>query len=436
MTSAINGRIIYRQDLRTNLDSNIRPNSFVFELDRNFILYSPSGTDYYEFPNGAFLSANLPYLSLGSSIYTNISGISGDVQGQINYLSAYVHTISGGSSGTSGSSGSVSGAYLPLSGGNLTGDVFGSSVSLSGNISANSFVKLFGISSQFLKADGSVDSSIYSTTASLNSISGTIQSQLNGLSGNFVKYYPVSSTGNISGLSAQAQSQINFLSAYETSTRNSLENYLSLSGGTLSGALFGTIISARNISGNFYGIYSGITSAQIPDLPYLSTSGGVVSGTSIQFYPYVGNMIVGTDSIGSLIETNLSISGVSSLTNKFNSYLPLSGGSLTGPVSVVSISANKFYETGDSRNSTSSVYLSSNSNNRQTFTTSSNIYLPIASTYLGEYTILNNNSNLCVYDYTSSATIYAGSVLTSSVMIDKSKTITKIISNGVNWYIG
>jgi len=55
-------------------------------------------------------------------------------------------------------SGEVSGDYLPLSGGTITGSV-----------TANSFVTLNGLSSQFVKGDGSLDSNIYLTSEDLNS---------------------------------------------------------------------------------------------------------------------------------------------------------------------------------------------------------------------------------------------------------------------------
>lgn len=49
MTSAINGRIVFKQGPRNYLEANIRRNSLVFDTDNNTILYSPSGTSYYEF---------------------------------------------------------------------------------------------------------------------------------------------------------------------------------------------------------------------------------------------------------------------------------------------------------------------------------------------------------------------------------------------------
>jgi hypothetical protein len=52
-------------------------------------------------------------------------------------------------------------AYLPLTGGTLTGALSGTSATFSSTVTGNSFVKSGGSSSQFLKADGSIDSTSY-----------------------------------------------------------------------------------------------------------------------------------------------------------------------------------------------------------------------------------------------------------------------------------
>lgn len=52
MTSALNGIINFKQGPRNYLDSTIRSQSLAFDTDDNILLYSPSGTNYYEFyPN-------------------------------------------------------------------------------------------------------------------------------------------------------------------------------------------------------------------------------------------------------------------------------------------------------------------------------------------------------------------------------------------------
>lgn len=47
-----NSRIVFKQDTREYLDSIIRSNSLVFDLTNNRLLYSPSGTNYFEFYPG------------------------------------------------------------------------------------------------------------------------------------------------------------------------------------------------------------------------------------------------------------------------------------------------------------------------------------------------------------------------------------------------
>lgn len=78
----------------------------------------------------------------------------------------------------------VSGDYLPLTGGTV-----------SGTITANSFIKSEGTSSQFLKADGSVDSTTYAASSALASYlplaGGTLTGTLNQALGTSQYHYNV-----------------------------------------------------------------------------------------------------------------------------------------------------------------------------------------------------------------------------------------------------
>jgi len=77
--------------------------------------------------------------------------------------------------------------YLPLAGGTLTGALGGTSATFSGDVTANSFVKSGGTSSQFLKADGSVDIRSFVTTGALdNYLPLTGGSLTNSLSSGYV----------------------------------------------------------------------------------------------------------------------------------------------------------------------------------------------------------------------------------------------------------
>jgi len=69
---------------------------------------------------------------------------------------------------------SLNSIYLPLSGGTLTGLLRGTTISASGNISATSFVKSGGTSTQFLKANGSVDSNSYALNSAVSGTAGQV----------------------------------------------------------------------------------------------------------------------------------------------------------------------------------------------------------------------------------------------------------------------
>lgn len=74
MTSAINGKIYFKQGNRSYLESTMRNNSLSFDLDSKTILYSPSGTTYYEF---------FPGQSSGTSVSSTYSFASSSTSGFI-----------------------------------------------------------------------------------------------------------------------------------------------------------------------------------------------------------------------------------------------------------------------------------------------------------------------------------------------------------------
>ena len=76
MTSAINGRIIYKQADRSWLIANIRSNSLAFDLTNNILLYSPSGTDYYEFYPGQTSGGSVSALQWNNILNKPIASIS------------------------------------------------------------------------------------------------------------------------------------------------------------------------------------------------------------------------------------------------------------------------------------------------------------------------------------------------------------------------
>jgi hypothetical protein len=90
-----------------------------------------------------------------------------------------------------------SGAYLPLSGGTLTGSLSGTSATFSSTVTANSLIKTGGTSAQILAADGSVITAGTNITIS----GGTISTSGSGITGsgttNYIpKFTGASSIGN------------------------------------------------------------------------------------------------------------------------------------------------------------------------------------------------------------------------------------------------
>jgi hypothetical protein len=69
-TSAISGKIIFYQNSRVYLDANKRSNSLVFDTTNNTLLYSPSGTTYYEFFPGQQSATS----GVSAVTWTNVSG--------------------------------------------------------------------------------------------------------------------------------------------------------------------------------------------------------------------------------------------------------------------------------------------------------------------------------------------------------------------------
>jgi len=137
------------------------------------------------------------------------------------------------------------------------------------SVTATSLIKSGGTSAQFLKADGSVDSSSYITLSSLSFTAG---------SGNY---------DNTTGIITipTNNNQITNGSGYITSS--SLSSYLPLAGGTLTGALIGTSITGTSL------VKSGGTSAQI-----LAADGSVITaGTNITI---TGGTIAASGSGGSM----------------------------------------------------------------------------------------------------------------------------------------
>ena len=81
----------------------------------------------------------------------------------------------------------VDSTKLPLAGGTLTGALSGTSASFSSSVTASSLIKSGGTSSQFLKADGSVDTSSYYLASNPNGYI-TSSSSITGNANNITQY--------------------------------------------------------------------------------------------------------------------------------------------------------------------------------------------------------------------------------------------------------
>lgn len=92
MTSAINGIINFKQGTRNYLDATIRSQSLAFDLENNKLLYSPSGTNYYEFSSDVRTERYISVLDFGA-IGDGINDDSNSFVSAINYASTNNCTI-------------------------------------------------------------------------------------------------------------------------------------------------------------------------------------------------------------------------------------------------------------------------------------------------------------------------------------------------------
>jgi hypothetical protein len=179
----------------------------------------------------------------------------------------------------------------------LYGGLSGTSISLSSTLTASSIIKSGGTSSQFLKADGSVDTSTYALDSAV-----------------------VHNTGN-----ETVAGQKTFSSTLYGA-----------------GAVFSSALNAQSLN------ITGITAS--PSV-YITTNGTnhavsiVQSGTGYAIYASGNVAVIGTGYFSSSLTASSlsstagynytlpSASGTLALTSNLSSYLPLSGGTLTGALS-------------------------------------------------------------------------------------------------------
>ena len=256
----------------------------------------------------------------------------------------------------------------------------GGAADISGTLTSNSLVKIGGTSSQFLKADGTVDSNTYALTSSLSNYllltGGSLTGTLNGTNGFFSNKMSVGTTAIpagfsntlfYAGLASPSETHIYQIGVTGTATANSSDANIwgvgvygagFTNGGTRSAGVQGDgEVTASSDTGSAIGVrgYATATHAGGLNIGMLSDA----SGSSTGNYGYYTNMAssantyanyhVGTAASyfgGSLTANSLvKIGGTSSqflkadgtvdsstyaLTSSLSNYLLLTGGTLTG----------------------------------------------------------------------------------------------------------
>jgi len=194
-------------------------------LDANWVEFA-SGTTTIE-ADPIVKAINGVVKSNGSTISAAVAGTdyltpAGSAALLTNFPTLNQNTTGNATTATTATNWSGSGAlasYLPLTGGILTGTLTGTSAAFSSTATSTGFIKSGGTASQFLKADGSIDSNTYLTSSSgVGSITGTanqitasastgaitlsLPTTINGLTSVTSTSFTGALTGNASGTSA------------------------------------------------------------------------------------------------------------------------------------------------------------------------------------------------------------------------------------------
>jgi len=149
----------------------------------------------------------------------------------------------------------------------VTGTTFTNQLNVSGVSTASSFVKSGGTSSQFLKADGSVDSSTYLTTYTetdtLNSVTNRGNNTSNGISVGIVTASSFVKSGGTSSQFLKADGSVDsstYLTSYtETDTLNSVTNR----GNSTSNGISVGIVTATTVNDSIGNVRDVPQNAQI-----------------------------------------------------------------------------------------------------------------------------------------------------------------------------
>jgi len=218
----------------------------------------------------------------------------------------------------------LSGRSLIVSGNtSITG-----SLNVSGSATANSFIKSGGTSSQFLKADGSVDSSTYLTTGNASSTylplsGGTLTGALTGSSATFSSTVTANSfSGAGTGLTGTASSlTVGNSTQWNGQNLNTGTNYTSpLYFMTTTGAPnwgYSTVANVQSALGLGSNAYSSTA--------YLPLSGGTLTGA---LTVNSGNSLISTGNFGLYAASAYYIRLGNTSTYSFGMYIPQSTGNV------------------------------------------------------------------------------------------------------------
>lgn len=312
-----------------------------------------------------------------TSLFVQKSGDSMNNNATLTFTKGNNHTVITGESITV--DGTVSAENISLSG----------IAEIAGDITANSFIKANGTSSQFLKADGSVDNTVYATNSRADSINARFDNYLLLTGGTLTGKLTINSTCLISGLLTLQAGLVGVnadLTGYVKAQKLEAIGEVKAASGGISGVL--TAGSAQ-ITGAINAGSAQLTSTLVVGSTLTVNSTATINGnTNINANLTATKLIKLGGNANEFLKANGDVdNNTYALASSLNNYLPLTGGTLTGNLTVnnANVTAIKFIKTGG----TSSQFLKANgdvdSNTYLTTTNAANTYLTqtnAASTYL------------------------------------------------------
>lgn len=312
-----------------------------------------------------------------TSLFVQKSGDSMNNNATLTFTKGNNHTVITGESITV--DGTVSAENISLSG----------IAEIAGDITANSFIKANGTSSQFLKADGSVDNTVYATNSRADSINARFNNYLLLTGGTLTGELTINSTCLISGLLTLQAGLVGVnadLTGYVKAQKLEAIGEVKAASGGISGVL--TAGSAQ-ITGAINAGSAQLTSTLVVGSTLTVNSTATINGnTNVNANLTATKLIKLGGNANEFLKANGDVdNNTYALVSSLNNYLPLTGGTLTGNLTVnnANVTAIKFIKTGG----TSSQFLKANgdvdSNTYLTTGSASDTYLSktdAANTYL------------------------------------------------------